>query len=139
MDSNSAPGPRPVFALSWQEVYQAVSSDPRWAEAEAFLSSAERSAGLSLQRLWTLMDQVWDTMRTQHPGDLSRFLDAYYTANYHRDALSQWVAMGSPAECIESIRAFVDAGATTITLRLTGYDQRAQFKRVTEEVLPAFA
>jgi alkanesulfonate monooxygenase SsuD/methylene tetrahydromethanopterin reductase-like flavin-dependent oxidoreductase (luciferase family) len=50
-----------------------------------------------------------------------------------------WVAMGSPAECIENIRAFVEAGATTITLRLTGYDQRAQFRRVTEDVLPAFA
>jgi alkanesulfonate monooxygenase SsuD/methylene tetrahydromethanopterin reductase-like flavin-dependent oxidoreductase (luciferase family) len=68
-----------------------------------------------------------------------RFLDAYYGVDYHRDALKLWVAMGPPAECIESIRGFVEAGATTITLRLTGYDQRAQFRRVTEEVLPAFA
>src|SRR5216683_913791 len=68
-----------------------------------------------------------------------RFLDAYYGVDYHRDALKLWVAMGSPAECIENIRAFVEAGATTITLRLTGYDQRAQFRRVTEDVLPAFA
>jgi alkanesulfonate monooxygenase SsuD/methylene tetrahydromethanopterin reductase-like flavin-dependent oxidoreductase (luciferase family) len=45
--------------------------------------------------------------------------------------------MGTPADCVENIRAFIDAGATTITLRLTGYDQRRQFKRVTEEVLPA--
>lgn len=51
--------------------------------------------------------------------------------------LESWVAMGSPAQCIESIREYVDAGATTITLRLTGYDQQRQFKRVTEEVLPA--
>jgi alkanesulfonate monooxygenase SsuD/methylene tetrahydromethanopterin reductase-like flavin-dependent oxidoreductase (luciferase family) len=34
--------------------------------------------------------------------------------------LNNWVAMGSPAECIEKIRAFADASATTITLRLTG-------------------
>jgi alkanesulfonate monooxygenase SsuD/methylene tetrahydromethanopterin reductase-like flavin-dependent oxidoreductase (luciferase family) len=68
-----------------------------------------------------------------------RFLDAYYGVDYHRDALELWVAMGSPAECVESIRGFVEAGATTITLRLTGYDQRAQFRRVTEEVLPTFA
>ncbi len=46
--------------------------------------------------------------------------------------------MGSSAECISKIREFVDAGATTITLRLTGYDGKHQFKRVNEEVLPAF-
>jgi alkanesulfonate monooxygenase SsuD/methylene tetrahydromethanopterin reductase-like flavin-dependent oxidoreductase (luciferase family) len=68
-----------------------------------------------------------------------RFLDSYYGVDYHRDALKLWVAMGSPAECIENIRGYVEAGATTITLRLTGYDQRAQFRRVTEDVLPAFA
>jgi hypothetical protein len=32
----------------------------------------------------------------------------------------------------------VDAGATTILLRVTGYDQNHQLKRVTEEILPAF-
>ncbi|HZO82734.1 MAG TPA: LLM class flavin-dependent oxidoreductase [Candidatus Binataceae bacterium] len=72
-------------------------------------------------------------------GESKRFLDAYYSVDYHRDALMSWVAMGSPKECIEAIRAYADAGATTITLRLVGYDQRAQFKRVSEEVLPAFA
>jgi hypothetical protein len=30
----------------------------------------------------------------------------------------------------------LDAGATTITLRPTGYDQRRQFKRITDEVFP---
>jgi alkanesulfonate monooxygenase SsuD/methylene tetrahydromethanopterin reductase-like flavin-dependent oxidoreductase (luciferase family) len=72
-------------------------------------------------------------------ADSKRFLDNYYSVDYHRDALESWVAMGSPKQCIEAIRAYADAGATTITLRLTGYDQRAQFKRVSEEVLPAFA
>ncbi len=72
-------------------------------------------------------------------AESKRFLDAYYSVDYHRDALMAWVAMGSPRECIEAIRAYADAGATTITLRLVGYDQRAQFKRVSEEVLPAFA
>jgi alkanesulfonate monooxygenase SsuD/methylene tetrahydromethanopterin reductase-like flavin-dependent oxidoreductase (luciferase family) len=67
-----------------------------------------------------------------------RFLDAYYTVDYNTDFINTWVAMGSPAECIESIHRYVDAGATTITLRLTGYDQKHQFRRVTEEVLSAF-
>jgi alkanesulfonate monooxygenase SsuD/methylene tetrahydromethanopterin reductase-like flavin-dependent oxidoreductase (luciferase family) len=66
-----------------------------------------------------------------------RFLDSYYSVNYHRELIEAWVAMGSPAECIRKVREYIDAGATTITLRLTGYDQKHQFKRVTEEVLPA--
>jgi alkanesulfonate monooxygenase SsuD/methylene tetrahydromethanopterin reductase-like flavin-dependent oxidoreductase (luciferase family) len=66
-----------------------------------------------------------------------RFLDSYYGVSYHRELLEGWVAMGSPADCIRNIREYVDAGATTITLRLTGYDQKHQFKRVTEEVLPS--
>jgi alkanesulfonate monooxygenase SsuD/methylene tetrahydromethanopterin reductase-like flavin-dependent oxidoreductase (luciferase family) len=65
-----------------------------------------------------------------------RFLDSYYGVNYHREFLEAWVAMGSPAECIRKIREYIDAGASTITLRLTGYDQKHQFKRVTDEVLP---
>src|SRR4051794_2534029 len=57
-----------------------------------------------------------------------RFLDSYYGVSYHRDLLEAWVAMGSPAECANKIREYLDVGATTITLRLTGYDQRHQFK-----------
>ena len=30
-----------------------------------------------------------------------------------------------------------DSGAMTITLRLVGYNQKHQFERVTEEVLPS--
>ena len=66
-----------------------------------------------------------------------RFLDSYYSVSYQRPFLEGWVAMGSPAECIEKLRSYVAAGATTITLRPTSYDQKHQFKRVTEEVLPA--
>lgn len=48
---------------------------------------------------------------------------------------SVWVALGSPQQCIDRLQAFIDAGATTITLRLTGYDQKQQFERVTNEVV----
>jgi alkanesulfonate monooxygenase SsuD/methylene tetrahydromethanopterin reductase-like flavin-dependent oxidoreductase (luciferase family) len=70
-------------------------------------------------------------------AESKRFLDSYYSVNYAREFIERWVALGSPAECIANLRSFIEAGATTITLRLTGYDQEAQFKRVTEEVLPA--
>jgi alkanesulfonate monooxygenase SsuD/methylene tetrahydromethanopterin reductase-like flavin-dependent oxidoreductase (luciferase family) len=68
-----------------------------------------------------------------------RFLDSYYSVDYHPAFIERWVAAGPPQRCIDEIRAFVDAGATTITLRPTGYDQERQFQRVTEEVLSAFA
>ncbi len=69
-------------------------------------------------------------------AESKRFLDDYYTVNYTREYLERWCALGSPAQCIANLKSFIDAGATTITLRLTGYDQKKQFKRVTEEVLP---
>jgi len=72
-------------------------------------------------------------------AESKRFLDSYYTVDYSREFLERWVALGSPAQCIATLRSFIEAGATTITLRLTGYDQKRQFKRVTEEVLPALA
>ncbi len=72
-------------------------------------------------------------------AESKKFLDTYYTVNYAPEFLNTWVAMGSPAQCVENIRAFAEAGATTITLRLTGYDQKKQFRRVTEEVLSKLA
>ena len=45
--------------------------------------------------------------------------------NYSREFLERWCALGSPAECIANLKSFIDAGATTITLRLTGYDQKS--------------
>lgn len=66
-----------------------------------------------------------------------RFLDAYYYTDYDRERLKRWVAYGSPKDCVEQIRAFLEVGATTVTLRLSAYDQRRQFERVTSEVLPA--
>ena len=72
-------------------------------------------------------------------AEAKRYLDAYYTTDYSEAALDLWVAMGSPEQCIADIQQYIDAGATTITLRLCSYDQQHQYRRVTEEVLPAFA
>lgn len=68
-----------------------------------------------------------------------RYLEAYYTTTYTDEALDSWVAMGTAEECIADIQRYVDAGATTITLRLVGYDQQAMYDRVVNEVLPAFS
>lgn len=71
-------------------------------------------------------------------AESKEFLDNYYSVDFSQEALELWVAAGSPAQCVENLQSYVDAGATTIMLRITGYDQKRQFKRVTEEVLPAF-
>ena len=63
------------------------------------------------------------------------FLDTYYSVDYPRPMVEMWVALGSPQQCIDRLQAFIEAGATTITLRLTGYDQGRQFERVTNEVV----
>ena len=65
------------------------------------------------------------------------YMRDYYFTDYDRSFLDRWVAIGDPQECIRRISEFVDAGATTITLRLVGYDESHQFQRVTQEVLPA--
>ncbi len=67
-----------------------------------------------------------------------RYLEAYYNTEYSDEMLDLWVAMGTPEQCIADIQSYVDAGATTITLRLVGYDQQSMYDRVVNEVLPAF-
>ena len=46
--------------------------------------------------------------------------------------------MGTPEQCVSDIQSYIDAGATTITLRLVGYDQQSMYDRVVNEVLSAF-
>ncbi len=68
-----------------------------------------------------------------------KYLDQYYSINYSREAVENWVALGSPEQCIEQLQTYVDAGATDILLRFPSWDQQGQFRRCVEEVLPAFA
>ena len=72
-------------------------------------------------------------------AEAKKYLDAYYTTDYSEAQLNLWVAMGGPEQCAADIRAYINAGATTITLRLCSYDQQHQYRRVTEEVLPLLA
>jgi alkanesulfonate monooxygenase SsuD/methylene tetrahydromethanopterin reductase-like flavin-dependent oxidoreductase (luciferase family) len=63
------------------------------------------------------------------------FLDTYYSVDYPPSRVEMGVALGSPQQCIDRLQEFIDAGARTITLRLTSYDQKRQFERVTNEVV----
>ena len=77
--------------------------------------------------------------REQGMEEVASYLKDYYGVDYDRAFLDRWVAVGDPGQCVEQIRGFVDAGATTITLRLVGHDEAGQFRRVTEEVMPPLA
>lgn len=69
-------------------------------------------------------------------AESKKFLEAYYMTDFSQEFLERWVAFGSVDDCVEHLLRFVDAGATTITLRLVGYDQEYQYRAVTEDVLP---
>jgi alkanesulfonate monooxygenase SsuD/methylene tetrahydromethanopterin reductase-like flavin-dependent oxidoreductase (luciferase family) len=70
-------------------------------------------------------------------ADAKRYLDLYYGANYTKERLEAWLAYGSPKDCVAQLRRFVGSGCNRITFRLvTMGDPMAQFRRLTEEVLP---
>lgn len=64
------------------------------------------------------------------------FLDIYYTEDYSLDFVDSWCATGSPQQCIEHLRVYKEMGLNEVALRITGWDQRGQIKRIIEEVLP---
>jgi alkanesulfonate monooxygenase SsuD/methylene tetrahydromethanopterin reductase-like flavin-dependent oxidoreductase (luciferase family) len=75
--------------------------------------------------------------REEAAAESKRFLDAYYGFDISRPRLDIWVAYGPAEEVIGKIREFADAGAKEITLRITSFDQRRQYRRLTEEIVPA--
>lgn len=66
-----------------------------------------------------------------------RFLDAYYGPVFTESMIEAWTAAGSAEDCIAHLGDLMAQGATEITLRCTSFDQHGQFRRLTEEVLPA--
>jgi alkanesulfonate monooxygenase SsuD/methylene tetrahydromethanopterin reductase-like flavin-dependent oxidoreductase (luciferase family) len=77
--------------------------------------------------------------RTQALEESTRFLNAYYTANFTPAFVEAWTAMGTPAQCIEQLQAYFEAGVQEIAVRLTSWDQRRQLELFLNEVAPAFA
>jgi alkanesulfonate monooxygenase SsuD/methylene tetrahydromethanopterin reductase-like flavin-dependent oxidoreductase (luciferase family) len=67
------------------------------------------------------------------------FLDRYYTANFKPGFVEGWTVAGPPKQCVEQLRAYIDAGLGHIALRLTSWDQHGQLQRFLAEVAPAFA
>jgi alkanesulfonate monooxygenase SsuD/methylene tetrahydromethanopterin reductase-like flavin-dependent oxidoreductase (luciferase family) len=69
-----------------------------------------------------------------------RFLEMYYVPmRFPRTFVEQWVATGSPKQCAEHLRRFADMGFNEVGLRPTAWDQRGQYRRLVDEVLPLLA
>jgi alkanesulfonate monooxygenase SsuD/methylene tetrahydromethanopterin reductase-like flavin-dependent oxidoreductase (luciferase family) len=47
-----------------------------------------------------------------------------------------WTVAGDPSRCVDDLRRFVDQGVRRITLRITGWQQAEQYKRLVNDVLP---
>jgi alkanesulfonate monooxygenase SsuD/methylene tetrahydromethanopterin reductase-like flavin-dependent oxidoreductase (luciferase family) len=69
-------------------------------------------------------------------SESKRFLDAYYGPVFAPQMIEAWTAAGSPAACAAKLRQLHRDGAKSITLRITSWDQRGQFDRLVNEVLP---
>jgi alkanesulfonate monooxygenase SsuD/methylene tetrahydromethanopterin reductase-like flavin-dependent oxidoreductase (luciferase family) len=65
-----------------------------------------------------------------------KFLDIYYTEDYAPEFIDGWVASGSPEQCAERLLMYRDMGFDEVTVRVAGWDQMGQLKRVINEVLP---
>jgi len=64
------------------------------------------------------------------------FLDEYYGPVFAPQMVEGWTAAGTPEQCREDLQRLHREGAKTIALRITSWDQKGQFERLTNEVLP---
>ncbi len=65
-----------------------------------------------------------------------RFLDLYYGPVFAPQTIEAWTAAGTPKQCADHLRDLIRDGAKSITLRITSWDQRGQYDRLVNEVLP---
>jgi alkanesulfonate monooxygenase SsuD/methylene tetrahydromethanopterin reductase-like flavin-dependent oxidoreductase (luciferase family) len=68
--------------------------------------------------------------------ETQRFLDAYYGPVFSPTMVEAWTVAGTPQQCIDEIRRLRNAGGQAITLRITSWQQKDQYQRLVDEVLP---
>jgi ubiquinone/menaquinone biosynthesis C-methylase UbiE len=66
------------YFYTWPEVIEKLKISPNWEKAEMYLTPNERSNGITLSRLWQLLDQAWEELQSQHIESSSSFLHEYY-------------------------------------------------------------
>lgn len=71
-------------------------------------------------------------------AESKRYLDIYYTADYTREAVEQFVALGTPEQAVEHLKRIEQLGFDEVALRITSWNQREQMERLIAEVAPHF-
>ena len=71
-------------------------------------------------------------------AESKRYLDIYYTADYTREAVEQFVALGTPEQAVEHLKRLEQLGFDEVALRITSWNQREQMERLIAEVAPHF-
>jgi alkanesulfonate monooxygenase SsuD/methylene tetrahydromethanopterin reductase-like flavin-dependent oxidoreductase (luciferase family) len=64
-----------------------------------------------------------------------RFLDRYYGPVFTPAMVEAWTVAGDPERCVDDLRRIIDQGVRAITLRITGWQQAEQYKRLVGDVL----
>jgi alkanesulfonate monooxygenase SsuD/methylene tetrahydromethanopterin reductase-like flavin-dependent oxidoreductase (luciferase family) len=109
----------------------------RWARIQEYSAEYGRAGQVTDAQLHLMVNIDDDAAAARRES--VEFLDKYYGEGSVSDEfLGNWLAFGPPTAVIEKINTFVEAGYTTIVLRFTSPQQRAQLERCVMEVLPAF-
>jgi len=118
MSAQPYPG---MFANNWEKLCEYLREEAK--DPDSFPNIAYHNINIGPDRGASL-------------DESKRFLDEYYGPVFNSKMVEAWTAAGTPAQCAENLRSMAAAGAKAITLRITGWHQREQYKRLTEEVLP---
>jgi alkanesulfonate monooxygenase SsuD/methylene tetrahydromethanopterin reductase-like flavin-dependent oxidoreductase (luciferase family) len=105
-----------------------------WPRLQAYLRDEGRDPGSFPNILYMNINVAVD--RSNALEETTRFLREYYGPVFSREMVEAWTAAGAPRECATNLKRLIDAGAQAITLRITGWNQRGQFDRIVDEVLP---
>jgi alkanesulfonate monooxygenase SsuD/methylene tetrahydromethanopterin reductase-like flavin-dependent oxidoreductase (luciferase family) len=110
-----------MFARLWSKLGENLRAEGR--DAGAFPALAYHNININEDRAAALEES-------------KRFLDKYYGREFTPEMVQTWTAAGSPEECVAHLRELRQAGAKSITLRITSWRQSAQYRRLLNEVLP---
>ena len=64
------------------------------------------------------------------------FLAEYYNIQFSADRTRDWTAHGSPRDCAKALTEYKGSGVKHIALRIASRDQKGQFDRFLNDVVP---
>lgn len=118
MSANAFPG---LFAANWEKLARYLKEAGK--DPASYPTIAYHNININSDRNAALEES-------------KRFLDEYYGPVFAPSMVQGWTAAGTPQQCIEDLLQLQRDGAKTVALRITSWDQKGQFDRLVNEVLP---